>query len=80
MKNFLFRKKFPFSFFEEFGEISFRIELLNYALKATRVNEVVNNFDDKRIWQLFHEFDLIYKILLMFDTIRFKSIKWSLDS
>jgi hypothetical protein len=30
----------PFSFFEIFGEITFRIELLNYALKASRVNEV----------------------------------------
>jgi hypothetical protein len=77
MKNFLFRKKFPFSFFEKFGEMTNRIELLDYALKASRVNEFVNNFNDKRVWQFFHELDLIFKILLLFYLVSFKLFLWN---
>jgi hypothetical protein len=70
----------PFSFFEIFGEITFRIELLNYALKARRVNEFVNNFDDKRVRQFLHEFNLIFKILLLFGFVSFKPFVRKFDS
>ena len=79
MKDFLFREKFPFSIFEKFGEISFRIVVLYYALIASRVNEIVDDFDDKRVSWLFHESDFIFEILLIFDSVRFKGFLWNFD-
>ena len=79
MKDFLFRKKFPFSLFEKWREITFRIELLDDALKARRVNEVFNDFDDKRVRQFFHEFNLIIQILLLFGLVSFKLFLWNFD-